>query len=166
MTDVDAGLALRPDDARLLCLRGMLRLGDDQPDAAIADFTRALSVDGNYPAALVNRAVALFQNGEAGSAADDLSRALEIIGDDPDLLLNRGLARAATGDVQAAVADFDRALALPDADLAELHFQRGACLLNAGDLDAALADLDAARSHQHRIDEIAGLLSEAGLVTE
>ncbi|HJQ01923.1 MAG TPA: tetratricopeptide repeat protein [Jatrophihabitans sp.] len=133
--DIDAGLALRPDDARLLCLRGMLQLAE-HPEAAIADFTAALSLDSNYPAALVNRAVALFQIGDAGSSIEDLSRALEITGDDPDLLLNRGLARAAVGDLQAAVADFDRALALPDADVAELQFQREACLLGAGNANS------------------------------
>jgi tetratricopeptide (TPR) repeat protein len=161
--DVEAGLELRPDDARLLCLRGMVQLAADRPDDAITAFTQALEIDPGYPAALVNRAVARYRTGDAHPAADDLTRALEITGADPELLTNRGLALAAIGDVQAAVADFSRALTLPDADLAEIHFQRGSCLLSSDDFDAALADLDAARAAQHRVAEIATLLGEAGV---
>jgi tetratricopeptide (TPR) repeat protein len=162
--DIETGLALRPEDARLLCLRGNLGLAAGRLDEAIADFTRALDLDGSYPAALANRAVALFESGDAQAAADDLSRALDVLGDDPDLLLNRGLAWAAKGNLPAAVDDFSRALSLPDADVSELHYQRGACLLSAGDITAALADLDRARVDGNRADEIDALLAGSGLV--
>ena len=163
-TDVTAGLALRPDDPRLLCLRGTVRLEDADLPGALEDFTSALAIDPEYPAALVNRAVALFESGDAGAAADDLSRALAVTGEDPDLLLNRGLAYAEAGELAAATTDFSRALELPDADVAELHFQRGRCLLRAGEVPAAVADLELARAHEHRPDEIDALLSHGRLV--
>ncbi|MDT0264372.1 tetratricopeptide repeat protein [Jatrophihabitans lederbergiae] len=164
--DIEAGLAMRPDDARLLCLRGALRLAEDRLGAAIEDFDRALAVDATYPAALANRAVALFRSGRATAAADDLSRALAVTGDDPDLLLNRGLAHAAAGNRLAALADFGRALELPDADTAELYYQRGACRLGTGDVEAALSDLELARSgaNAERAEEIDALLAGSPVV--
>lgn len=121
-------------------------------------------LDGNYRAALADRAVARFESGDAQGAADDLSRALDVLGDDPDLLLNRGLAWAAKGDLPAAIGDFSRALLRLDADLAELYHRRGACLLSTGDIAAARADLDRARADADRADEIDALLADSGLV--
>jgi hypothetical protein len=68
------------------------------------------------------------------------------------------------GHLDAAVADFTRAFALPDADTAELRYQRGACWLILGDTTAAMADLRPARDEDHRVEEIDALLAGAGMV--
>ncbi|MFD0517541.1 tetratricopeptide repeat protein [Paractinoplanes durhamensis] len=91
----------------------------------------ALQWDPDYPAALINRAVAHFELAEPGLSADDLTRALELVGPDADLLLNRGIAHAARADTAAALADFDAALELPDADRPELLRRRALCLVSS-----------------------------------
>jgi tetratricopeptide (TPR) repeat protein len=142
--DIDRGLGLIPEDPRMLCLRGMIHLENGQAAAAVQDFDRVLAADPGHLAALANRAVACFQTGEARRAVDDLTRALQVSGADPDLLLNRAIAYQACADTALALADVDQALVLPDADIAALRFQRGACLLKSGRVRLAEADLQLA----------------------
>ncbi|MEU4745344.1 tetratricopeptide repeat protein, partial [Actinosynnema sp. NPDC023658] len=97
--------------------------------------------------------------GRPGAAVQDLTRALDVVGDDPDVLLNRGIAHAALSDPAAAIRDFDRALALPDADVAELRYQRGVCLLRTEERARAAEDLrECLRLGEHE-EEITALLS-------
>ncbi len=160
LADVELGLSLAPDDPRLRCLGGMIRFASGSPEAARLDFDAALTQDPGYLAALANRAIARFDSGDATGAAMDLTRALELAGPDPDLLLNRGIARAAAGDLEQALADYDQALMLPDADLAELHLNRGRCWLLSGRPNAAREDFRAAlRAAPDRAD-IATMLDQ------
>ncbi|HJQ03447.1 MAG TPA: tetratricopeptide repeat protein [Jatrophihabitans sp.] len=160
LADVEHGLSLAPDDPRLRCVRGMIRLAGGSPAAAQLDFDAALTQDPDYLAALVNRAIARFESGDAAHAAMDLTRALELAGPDPDLLLNRGIAHAAVGELEQALADYAEALTLPDADLVELHLNRGRCLLMAGQPLAAAEDFRSAlRAGPGRAD-IADLLDQ------
>jgi len=149
---------MAPDDPRLRCVRGMIRLADGSPAAAQLDFDAALARDPGYLAALVNRAIARFESGDPAEAAIDLTRALELAGPDPDLLLNRGIAYAAVGEFERALADYARALTLPDADLVELHLNRGRCLLMSGRSGAARDDFRAAQDAAPDRDDIVELL--------
>jgi len=158
--DVESGLRLRPGDPRLLCLRGCILLAQGEASAARDSFDAALVHDPAYPAALANRALAWFELGDPAASVADLSEVLELHGQDPDLLLNRGIARAACGDTDLALADFDAALTLPDADHAELQFQRGICLLDQGFSDAAEESLQAALLAEHRVAEISAILAQ------
>jgi len=122
-------------------------------------FDTALDADPDYPAALVNRAVALFELADPGRSVADLTRALELTDPDPDLLLNRGIGYAACGDAEAALADFGQALALPGADVPELLYQRGLCLWGSGERERGEADLLACRDQGARTEEIDALLA-------
>jgi tetratricopeptide (TPR) repeat protein len=144
LADVETGISVTPDDPRLRCLRGMIRIAGGSSAAAQLDFDAALALDPGYLAALVNRAIARFDSGDAAGAVMDLTRALELAGPHPDLLLNRGIAYTAVGELEQALADYAQALALPDADLVELHLNRGRCLLMAGRSVAAAEDFRSA----------------------
>jgi tetratricopeptide (TPR) repeat protein len=158
LADLGKGLDLVPEDPRMLCLRGMAQLESGQTAAARRDFDRALSTDPGHLAALVNRAVAFFTMGEARRAVDDLTEALRVSGADPDLLLNRAIAHSACADTTLALADIDHALPLPDADIAALRFQRGACLLKSGQVRLAEDDLRTALDHGYDRNEVTELL--------
>jgi tetratricopeptide (TPR) repeat protein len=132
MADVRAGLALSPDEARLLCMQGTIHLERGEIPAAIEALDASAALDPDYPAALLNRAVACYRFGQVQRSVDDLTRVLAIVGDDPDILLNRGVAYRDLGQVELALADFGRALDLPQADLEELHRERGLCLTPDG----------------------------------
>jgi tetratricopeptide (TPR) repeat protein len=121
---VKEGLTLQAKEPQLMCALGTIELERGAAALAARCFDGALAVDPNYPAALVNRAVALFRLGKPMHASEDLTRTLQLVGDDPDVLLNRGQAFAAAGNLDEALADFNLALSLPDADISELHRAR------------------------------------------
>jgi tetratricopeptide (TPR) repeat protein len=139
--DTLAGLAFRPDDSRLLCMLGTVEIETGELDSALTHLDAALEAEPGLPAALINRAVVHHQAGRHAAAIRDLTSVLDQFGDDPDLLLNRGIVYLADGGGEQALRDFDAALALPDADIAELRFQRGRCLLALGNHELAAAEL-------------------------
>ncbi|MEU3463648.1 tetratricopeptide repeat protein [Streptomyces sp. NPDC006733] len=159
--DVLAGLELRPDDARLLCLYGMVLLERGQVRQAERRLDAALAADPDYPPALVNRAAAHFRLGRPAAAAEVLTRALHSVGADPHVLLHRGMAHAAAQRAALALDDFDTALTLPGADLAEIHYQRGLCLLGLDQYDMGVADLQVCRRLGAHLDDIEELLASA-----
>ncbi|GAA2066077.1 hypothetical protein GCM10009839_92230 [Catenulispora yoronensis] len=157
--DVERAMNLFDADARLFCLRGMVHLAADDPAQAVICLDAALELDPDYPAALVNRAVALFDLADPTRSVADLTRALELSDPDPDLLLNRGIGYAACNNPTSALADFDEALTLPEADIPELLYHRGLCLLDLGDRTRAEADLQASRRSGAHTTEIDTLLA-------
>lgn len=159
--DATAGLALRPDEPRLLCLLAAVDLEEEDWSAALTRLDASVAADPKYPAALVNRAVARCQLGRADLAVADLTTVLELVGPDPDVLLNRGLAHVETGRLDLALADFDAAIALPDADDAELHYQRGRCLVGLGRGPLAEPDLRECLRLGSHTEEIEQLLTGA-----
>ncbi|HEY0804049.1 MAG TPA: tetratricopeptide repeat protein [Pseudonocardiaceae bacterium] len=164
--DVRLGLALSPDEPRLLCMLGMIELERDELVRALDLLDAALTVDPDYPAALVNRAVAEYRLSRASDAVADLTKVLDLVGADPDVLLNRGLAYQADGRSDLALADFTSALALPDADVAELRYLRGCCLLAAGQRDQGRADLLACAElgeHESDVDELLAGTARVGV---
>src|SRR6202042_3938644 len=103
---------------------GTIHLERDELEAALDALGRAIALDAEYPAALLNRAVAYYKSGQGQRSADDLTKVLAIVGDDPDVLLNRALAYRSIGRADLALGDLERALELPGADLAERRGQR------------------------------------------
>lgn len=139
--DVTEGLAHHPDSADLLCTRGLLALEDGETDAALADFTTALDHDPALYEALANRAVIAQEQSRPDDAIEDLTRALELVGPDASLLYNRGYVNRSAERWQEAIDDFTAALDLPDADPAELLWERAGCRTAGGDPDGARTDL-------------------------
>ena len=113
--DVAAGLALSPDQPHLLCLQGVIAA--DQGDGATARicFDRALQVDPRSTAALSNRAVLSYQEGDLDAAIADLTAALEVTRD-PALLANRALAYRDAGRLAEAAADYAEVVQLDPED--------------------------------------------------
>ena len=140
--DVDTGLGFHPDSADLLCTRGLLALEDADADAAWHDFTAALAIDPTLYQALANRAVIAQERGRSEEALADLGRALDLVGPDASLLYNRGFVHRSAGQWQEADSDFTAALELPDADRAELLWERAVCRAQAGDPAGSRADLE------------------------
>lgn len=164
---VDRLLAEHPDDPRLHAKRGRLRLIDDAPAEALADFDRALAL---APAgketsrdAQLGRAEALLALGrgeEALRAVDESLRQVES-GEDPGAVVDTAVdtaARAAghtlRGDVLSALgrpgdaaAAYARALAASAQPSQELHLAHARALADAGDPASAVRSLDRAIEH-------------------
>ncbi|MFD0319136.1 tetratricopeptide repeat protein [Streptomyces flavalbus] len=141
--DVSAGLTHHPESADLLCTRGLLSLEDGDADAALRDFTSALESDPTRYEALANRAVIWQDRGRSHDAIADLTRALELVGPDASLLYNRGYVHRAAGHWRDAIHDYTAALDLPDADRAELLWERAGCRAETGDVTGCRDDLTA-----------------------
>jgi tetratricopeptide (TPR) repeat protein len=67
---VEAGLALAPDDAPLLAMRGEVKAGMGDPDGALTDWSRALELDPEDIGALYSSAFMLEREGRLAQAAD------------------------------------------------------------------------------------------------
>ncbi len=77
---LDQALALAPDLAAARAHRGVLAAGSGEHELAIDDLTRALSVIGDEPGLLYQRAISRLARGEQAEAEADL-RALLTLGD-------------------------------------------------------------------------------------
>jgi Tfp pilus assembly protein PilF len=89
--DVDHGLSLAPDNARLLCTAGLLDIAAGNPNAAMHALTDALEQDPTLAEAWANRATLFFEAGDTESAIADLTEAL-VHDDDPAIRHNLAVA--------------------------------------------------------------------------
>jgi len=90
--------------------RGILHLQSGNPDAAMADFNKAIDIKGNLAEAILNRGNAHYHRRDYVEAINDYTRAIDM--DTSDLHaahFNRGLAHERQGNKDAALADFKQA---------------------------------------------------------
>lgn len=130
-----------PTDAKGFFDRGYRYYRQGMNAEAIADFTRAVALDGDYAPALAARGMVRATQGEIDPALDDLDAAAALNPRIEDIHLGRALVLENSGDLGGAIAALTRALAIDPEDnwalskRAYLHFARG-------DSGKALADLD------------------------
>ena len=99
--------------------------------SAISDFTTAIKLDPDYPAAYNNRGVAYGNLGEHRSAISDYTTAIKL---DPDYLVSfatRGISYYKLGEYNTAISDYTTAIRL-DPDYAKAYRNRGVAKANAG----------------------------------
>jgi tetratricopeptide (TPR) repeat protein len=122
------GRKYQPQDVLLACnqlLAGKASLGgwsradvfvdrgiayDDlgRPQAAIADYTTAISLQSKYPEAYYDRALAYERIGDVPHALDDYGSAIQQNPKDPDFFFHRGLVYLNMRRWDAAIGDFTR----------------------------------------------------------
>ena len=118
-----------------------------QGDAAgaLADFRRAVEMDGSYAEPWNNSGLIRHNLGQLTEAAADFDLALALRPDYAEALTNRGRVRQQQGDLACARADYDRALACSAGRfVASGRHNRGALRQRMGDLAGAVADFDRA----------------------
>ncbi len=120
----------------------------DDVERAVADLTRAASIESGNPTTHLNLAYAYRERGESGDldrAISELARSIGLRPDYAGAYVNRALAytdRGEAGDVRRALDDLERALDL-DPDLSAAFHNRGIAYLARGlvdDYDRALDD--------------------------
>jgi len=135
---------LKPADlARAYYHRGtkLLKLGGENLDLAVADFTEAIQLRPDYGAAYFNRGTAYLSREDYDRAIADIDKAIEI--EPPDnfsYYQNQGLAYSRKGDYDRAIADYNKAI---EASLWEDPFillNRAAAYKRNGDIERANAD--------------------------
>ncbi len=78
--------------------------------AAIEDYTRAVTIDPDFDAAWMNRALARERLGDRMGALEDCDRALRINASNAEIFTTRGYIRGAVSDHKGAVEDGTRAI--------------------------------------------------------
>ena len=119
--------------------RGNAQVERQQFQAAIDDFSKALSVDTTATDALYNRAAAYAQLGRLDLAIEDYNRLLKIAPNDPDTLFNRAWLYSIQGKYDAASDDLTKVLMVKPDDV-ETRLRRAGIAIQLGRNEDAIAD--------------------------
>lgn len=114
---------------------------------AIADCTKAVSLDEDNPELLLNRAIAYYRQGNYQAAIADNNQVISLKPNDFRAYYNRALADAGLGNYQNAIASYNQALVqIPSNSsslLADIYTDRGLARFELAD-PAAMADFSLA----------------------
>jgi len=110
-------------------------------DAAIADFTKLITMNPNSGSTYHDRGTALLRTRQYDLAIADFSKAIALGPDEPESYVNRGVAEHNTRQYTAAITDFDKA-ALLQPDNAAIYQFRGKAHFAVGQIGSAIADFD------------------------
>jgi tetratricopeptide (TPR) repeat protein len=130
-----------PRNAELYFRRAELQRAARQWRPAVSDYRAALSINSNYPAALLGQGFALLGDGDAAAAKQSFNRFLNRFPNNPDALLGRARCSDKLGDIDAAVRDYGNAIHHQAAPTPELFLERFDVLVRSGRKEAALASL-------------------------
>lgn len=178
--DVDVALAIynrilgiHPDEARALCLRGLIRRDRGDIQAAERDFRRAMAAAPDMPLTYQLLGDLLHNAKHLVMAADIYERGLRCDPANVPILANLAHTRLGLGHYQASL-DLSRRVVAADPAQQEAWFRIGASLCQLGDCAAALAPLaraialkpDCLRSRaalcvaHHRLDDQAAVAED------
>ena len=127
----DEAISFEPDNAVLYYNRGVIALKIGQKDIAKKDFTKALELRGDFPEALINRALLASDAGDLKGAEDWLSRAITAQPENALAHNNLGNVLGRQGLHGAAIDAYNRAVELAPgyadahANLGDEHFLLG-----------------------------------------
>jgi tetratricopeptide (TPR) repeat protein len=119
--------------------RGNAQVDRQQLQAAIDDFSKALSIDTQSTAALYNRAAAYGAMGRLDLAIADYDRLLQVTPNDSDTLFNRAWLYSIQGKYGAATDDLTKVL-LAKPDDFETRLRRAGIAIQVGRNEDAIAD--------------------------
>ena len=105
-------------------MRGSVYGEAGQTDQALADFTKAISLDPNYAQAYANRGLVYRKSNQLDLALADFNKALSIDPNYAPAYVGRGSVYSQQGRHEQALADFNKAIALKP-DNAEAYYSRG-----------------------------------------
>lgn len=137
--DYFSGLIDRSPTAQAYHHRGIAHLSLGSYDAAIADFTRAITQELRDPGVYINRGVARQRKGELRAAVEDFTRAIELEPNSARAYDNRAGALAELQEFDASLADSNAALRISP-KFAEAYNNRGVTRRMQGAFEQALAD--------------------------
>jgi tetratricopeptide (TPR) repeat protein len=141
--DYDTALELAPYLCEAYLLRGRVKVGIADFDAAAKDFALALDCDPNLLEAKFERGTVHESAGNYESALSDYNVVANEAPTVPHVHIARGRANAALGNLEEALTDFERALSL-HGGLTEAYLGRARVRLELGDYAGAHTDFDVA----------------------
>jgi len=139
-----------PTNAELFLQRGELHRLHAEPQLAIADFERALTLNPALDLAQLGIGRAYLDAGRPAQARPVLDTFLSRHPQHAEGRLVRARVLAAMGECRAAAADYTGAIGGGNAPLPEVYLERAAVLAQAGLIDEAIAGLDEGLAHRRR----------------
>ncbi|MGR6915061.1 tetratricopeptide repeat protein [[Actinomadura] parvosata] len=121
--------------------RAQLQAMAGQPEAALADYTRAIEIDPGYPDYYLDRGNLLHELGRDEEALADYETVMRLSPPFPEAYYNRSEVRYAAGDLEGARADLDHTLEL-DPEFAPAYVNRCGLHVAAGDYPRARQDVE------------------------
>jgi tetratricopeptide (TPR) repeat protein/V8-like Glu-specific endopeptidase len=117
VADLDQAVKAKPQDAELRLRHGLWQAAAGETDAAIEDYTTALKLEPDYPAALLSRSQSLSDRddnakGDLDTAISDLTTLIGRFKDSAELIMNRGYILSRDRRYEEATADFTEVLHL------------------------------------------------------
>jgi lipoprotein NlpI/V8-like Glu-specific endopeptidase len=148
IADLGQAVKAKPQDAELRLRHGLWQAAAGNTDAAIDDFTAALQLEPNYPAALLSRSQSLSDRDDKAkhdldTAIADLTALIGRFKDSAELILNRGYILSRDRRLPEAVADFSTVLDLRPKSSGALRARAG-IYAEQKLFDKAAADYDRA----------------------
>jgi tetratricopeptide (TPR) repeat protein len=129
-----------PKESSSWIAAGNLKLRGSDYDGAIADFSRAISLEPSNSGYYLIRANAKERKRDYASAIADYTRAIEFAREDRDVMyVVRAEAREQVGDLDGAIADYTRAIEI-DPTFYGNYKLRGLAKQKKGDTKGAAAD--------------------------
>ena len=130
-----------PVSAEEFSQRGITRFEKNDLDGAIADFTKAIELNGQQlEFCFYFRGIALYRRGRLDEAIADLSKAITLK-QHPRFYGDRGNLLAQKGDLEGAIADLNRAIEIEPKN-AKAYGDRGIVRLMRGEETAAELDFN------------------------
>lgn len=150
MSDITKAIELDPKRSDAYYKRGLYYLLEfDQPERALKDFDRAITLGEGSALIYNDRGTALKKLGRFQEAAESYSTALKISPSYSRSLLNRGFAYICLGEYDKALED-ENAILRHNPDEIDALIQRISIYFWKKDLKSALSDLNLVLKHGHR----------------
>ncbi len=118
-----SALKYNPENYRAWYQLGSIEARTDK-QAAIADYEKAVSIQGNFPPLRKDLGLLLFHEGNYSEAAKQLSRAIALGINDAVVYNDLGISYSRMGHVRKGIDSYQQALKL-DPDLAQAHLNLG-----------------------------------------
>ncbi len=131
------------DRARIFGWRGKAWMTEDDPAAAVADYTRALELDPANLATRKDRALAFTKLGQHAEAAEDWTKLLAAQPESDQFYRSRGTSLLAAGRHSEALADFDKSLEINPSGI-DAYIGRAAVYDSLGDQTQARREFERA----------------------
>jgi tetratricopeptide (TPR) repeat protein/V8-like Glu-specific endopeptidase len=148
IADLEQAVKAKPQDAELRLRHGLWQAAAGNTDAAIEDYSAALKIEPNYPAALLSRSQSLSDRDDKAkrdleTAIADLTALISRFKDSAELIMNRGYILSRDRRFQEAADDFTEALKLRPKSSGALRARAG-IYADLKQYDRAAADYEKA----------------------
>jgi tetratricopeptide (TPR) repeat protein len=130
---------LNDEDDLAYFKRALTRSDLDEPEGAIADYTRVIQINPKHDVAYNNRGLMRYEMGNREGAIADFNRAILVNSGNSIAYCNRGVVRSEMGNLMGAVEDFSDAVQVSPS-CAPAFFQRGLARTQMGNKMGAVED--------------------------